>query len=129
MTTPSPYFFLVVLCGVALVFPLGPLALAWMWRRFLQPPRPGVRKNATYECGVESLGEARVQFQSQYYLYCVIFLVFDVEAIFLIPFAVAFTGLPVGAFVAMLGFVLLLLEGLVWAWSKGLLNWARDGRI
>ena len=111
---------------MALVFPLGPLALAWMWRRFLQPPRPGPRKNATYECGVESLGEARVQFQSQYYLYCVIFLVFDVEAIFLVPFAVAFTGLPVGAFIAMLVFVLLLLEGLVWAWSKGCLNWAQD---
>ena len=59
---PSPYFFLVILCGVALVFPLGPLALAWLWRRFLQPPRPGPKKNATYECGVESSGEARVQF-------------------------------------------------------------------
>lgn len=122
---PSPYFFLIVLLGVALVFPLGPLALAWLWRRFAQPPRPGPRKNATYECGVESLGEARVQFQSQYYLYCIIFLVFDVEAIFLVPFAVAFTGLPVGAFVAMLVFLLLLLEGLVWAWSKGCLNWAK----
>lgn len=123
--TTDPYFFLVILCGVALVFPLGPLAVAWLWRRFVQPPRPGPRKNATYECGVESEGEARVQFQSQYYLYCVIFLVFDVEAIFLVPFAVAFTGLSVGAFVAILVFVLLLLEGLVWAWSKGLLNWAR----
>ena len=122
---PSPYFFLLVLCGVALVFPLGPLALAWLWRRFAQPPRPGPRKNATYECGVESLGEARVQFQSQYYLYAIIFLIFDVEAIFLVPFAVAFTGLPVGAFVAMLVFILLLLEGLVWAWSKGCLEWAR----
>ncbi|MGI8436163.1 MAG: NADH-quinone oxidoreductase subunit A [Chthoniobacterales bacterium] len=123
--SPTPYFFLVVLLGVALVFPLGPLALAWLWRRFAQPPRPGPRKNATYECGVESLGEARVQFQSQYYLYCIIFLVFDVEAIFLVPFAVAFTGLPVGAFVAMLVFLLLLLEGLVWAWSKGCLDWAK----
>lgn len=123
--TPSPYFFLVVLGGVALLFPLGPLALAWMWRRFLQPPRPGPLKNATYECGIESLGEARVQFQSHYYLYCVIFLIFDVEAIFLVPFAVAFTGLPVGAFIAMLVFLLLLLEGLVWAWSKGCLDWVR----
>ncbi len=123
--SPTPYFFLIVLLGVALIFPLGPLALAWLWRRFAQPARPGPRKNATYECGVESLGEARVQFQSQYYLYCIIFLVFDVEAIFLVPFAVAFTGLPVGAFVAMLVFLLLLLEGLVWAWSKGCLDWSK----
>ena len=50
----------------------------------------------------------------------IIFLIFDVEAIFLVPFAVAFTGLPVGAFIAILVFLLLLIEGLVWAWSKGL---------
>jgi len=123
--TPEPYFFLVIFCGVALVFPVMPLALAWLWRRFFQPPKPGAAKNATYECGIESLGEAHVQFQSQFYLYCIIFLIFDVESIFLVPFAVAFTGLPFGAFVAILIFLLLLLEGLVWAWGKGCLTWAK----
>jgi NADH-quinone oxidoreductase subunit A len=123
--TPAPYLFLVIFIGVALVFPLAPLVLAWMWRRFFQPPKPGAAKNATYECGVESLGEAQIQFNSQFYLYAIIFLIFDVESIFLIPFAVAFTGLPVGAFFAILVFLLLLLEGLVWAWSKGCLNWAK----
>jgi NADH-quinone oxidoreductase subunit A len=110
---------------VAAVFPLMPLAMAWMWRRFFQPSKPGPDKNATYECGIEAQGEARVQFKSQYYIYCIIFLIFDVEAVFLIPFAVAFTKLPVGAFVAMLVFLLLLVEGLVWAWCKGCLNWSR----
>jgi NADH:ubiquinone oxidoreductase subunit 3 (chain A) len=90
-----------------LVFPLIPLALAWLWRRFFQPPKPGAEKNATYECGVESIGDAQIQFRSQYYLYAIIFLIFDVEAIFLVPFAVAFTGLPVGAFIAILIFLLL----------------------
>ena len=123
--TPAPYFFLVIFCGVALVFPVAPLLLAWLWRRFFQPPKPGVAKNATYECGMESLGEAQIQFQSQFYLYAIIFLIFDVESIFLIPFAVAFTGLTIGAFVAILVFLFLLLEGLVWAWSKGCLNWAK----
>ena len=126
--TPDPYFFIVIFCGVAVVFPLMPLALAWMWRKFFQPPKPGPAKNATYECGVESLGEAQVQFQAQYYLYCIIFLIFDVEAIFLVPFAVAFTGLPMGAFIAILVFLLLLIEGLVWAWSKGCLDWAQMRR-
>ena len=56
--------------------------------------------------------------------HAMLFVIFDVEAIFLIPFAVSFTGLPVGAFVAILVFVFLLLEGLVWAWSKGCLQWA-----
>ena len=123
--TPSPYFFLVVFCGVALLFPVAPLVLAWLWRRFFQPPKPGLVKNATYECGVESLGEAQIQFQSQFYLYAIIFLIFDVESIFLVPFAVAFTGLPFGAFIAILIFLLLLLEGLVWAWGKGCLTWAK----
>ncbi|HEY2712163.1 MAG TPA: NADH-quinone oxidoreductase subunit A [Chthoniobacterales bacterium] len=122
---PSPYFFLVIFAGVALLFPVMPLVLAWLWRKFFQPPKPGVAKNATYECGVESLGDAQIQFQSQFYLYCIIFLIFDVESIFLVPFAVAFTGLPVGAFIAILIFLLLLFEGLVWAWGKGLLTWAR----
>jgi NADH:ubiquinone oxidoreductase subunit 3 (subunit A) len=123
--TPDPYLFIVIFCGVAFAFPLLPLGLAWLWRRFLQPPKPGFQKNATYECGVDSSGEAQIQFRSQYYPYAIIFLIFDVEAIFLVPFAVAFTGLPVGAFIAVLVFLLLLIEGLVWAWSKGCLKWAR----
>ena len=125
-TIPDPYLYLVVAVTVAVVFPLIPLALAWLWRRTFQPPKPGADKNASYECGIESFGEARVQFKSQYYLFCIIFLVFDVEAVFLLPFAVAFTGLPVGAFVAILVFILLLLEGLVWAWCKGGLDWTKS---
>jgi len=123
--TPNPYFFIVIFIGVALIFPVIPLGLAWLWRRFFQPSKPGMEKNATYECGVESAGDAPIKFRSQYYLYAILFLIFDVEAIFLVPFAVAFTGLPVGAFIAILIFLLLLLEGLVWAWGKGCLNWAR----
>jgi len=123
--TPSPYLFLVIFAAVAIAFPIMPLFLAWLWRRFFQPPKPGAAKNATYECGIESLGEAQIQFQSQFYLYCIIFLIFDVESIFLVPFAVAFTGLPFGAFIAILVFLFLLLEGLVWAWGKGCLKWAR----
>src|SRR5213080_1052776 len=123
--TPQSYLFIVILLGVALLFPIMPLILAWMWRRVFHPPKPGAEKNATYECGVESLSEAQIQFRSQYYLYAIIFLIFDVEAVFLVPFAVAFTGLPIGAFVAILVFLLLLIEGLIWACGKGCLNWAR----
>lgn len=125
MANPNPYLFIVIFVVVAVVFPLAPLGLAWVWHRFFQPAKPGPDKNATYECGIEAVGEAQVQFRSQYYLYAIIFLVFDVEAVFLVPFAVAFTGLPVGAFVAVLVFLLLLIEGLVWAWGKGCLNWAK----
>ena len=119
----SPYLLIVVLLAGAVAFALTPLALAWLWAKKFSPRKPGPDKNAIYECGLESKGDAWVQFKSEYYLYAIIFLVFDVETIFLLPFAVAFSGLSVGAFVAMIIFLLLLVEGLVWAWQKGVLTW------
>ncbi len=122
-TASNSYLVLVLLAGAAVGFAAAPLALAWAWARFFSPKKPGQDKNATYECGLEAKGDAWIHFRSEYYLYGIIFLVFDVETIFLLPFAVAFTGLPVGAFLAMIVFLLLLVEGLVWAWRKGFLNW------
>jgi len=71
-------------------------------------------EDAIYECGLVSKGDAWMQFRSAYYLYAIIFLIFDVEAVFLLPFAVAFTGLSAAACAAMLVFVLMLIEGLAW---------------
>ena len=119
----DPYLLIVVFAVVAVLFALVPLGLARLWSRKFSPLKPGPDKNATYECGLESKGDAWVQFKSEYYLYAIIFLIFDVETIFLLPFAVAFTSLSAGAFVAMIIFLLLLVEGLIWAWQKGVLNW------
>jgi NADH-quinone oxidoreductase subunit A len=118
-----PYLVLTLLIAAAIVFALTPLGLAWLWSRFFSPNKPGLDKNATYECGLEPKTDAWIHFRSEYYLYAIIFLVFDVETIFLLPFAVAFTSLSPGAFVAILIFILLLVEGLVWAWRKGFLVW------
>jgi len=118
-----PYTFLAVFFVAAVAFAVVPLGLAWLWSKKFSPRKPGQTKNSTYECGLESKGDAWVQFRSDYYLYGIIFLIFDVEAIFLLPFAVAFTGLPVGGFVAIVVFLLLLVEGLIWAWKKGVLEW------
>src|SRR5580692_6084352 len=123
-TEYSPYLLIVVFMVAALGFALSPLMLAYLWAKVFSPQKPGPDKNAIYECGLESKGDAWIQFRSEYYLYGIIFLIFDVETIFLLPFAVAFTSLPVGAFIAMMVFLLLLVEGLVWAWRKGILNWA-----
>ena len=117
------YLFVVLLLAGALVFALAPLGLGWLWARKFSPRKPGPDKNAIYECGLESKGDAWVQFRAEYYLYPIIFLIFDVEAIFLLPFAVAFSGLAPGACIAMLVFLLLLVEGLAWAWQKGVLTW------
>lgn len=123
LTHPSAYLTLSVLFVGAVVFALTPVLLARLWARRFSPAKPGNIKNAIYECGLESKGDAWVQFRSEYYLYAIIFLIFDVETVFLLPFAVSFTGLSAGAFVAMIVFLLLLVEGLVWAWRKGVLNW------
>lgn len=117
------YIFLAVFAAAALVFALAPLALAWLWARGFSPRKPGAVKNAIYECGLDAQPTGWVQFKSEYYLYGIIFLVFDVETIFLLPFAVACKSLPLGACLAMLIFILLLVEGLAWAWAKGVLDW------
>ena len=117
------YLLLSLFLAIAIVFPLIPLSIAWVWAHLFSPPKPGPEKQSAYECGLESSGPAHIQFRSQYYLYGLIFLIFDVETVFLLPFAVVFLRIPVGAFLAMMVFLFLLMEGLAWAWLKGLLEW------
>src|SRR5438132_14432443 len=117
-----PYTFLALFFLVSLVLALVPLGLARLWARMMSPAKPGEQKNAIYECGLEATSHAPVQFKSEYYLYAILFLIFDVETLFLLPFAVAFLQLPLGASIAMLVFVLLVVEGLAWAWMKGILD-------
>jgi NADH:ubiquinone oxidoreductase subunit 3 (subunit A) len=121
--TPDPYLSIVVLAIAAAGFALAPLGLAWVWAKRFSPRKPGPTKNTTYECGLETKDDVQIQFRPEYYLYGIIFLIFDVEAIFLLPFAVSFGGLTMGACIAMMVFLLLLVEGLVWAWQKGVLTW------
>jgi len=118
-----PYAFLALLAVVAVAFPVALLTVARLWFRFFQPAKPGADKNAIYECGVAPTGDSWIQFKAHYYLYAILFLIFDVEVLFLLPFAVAFARLPAGAILAMLVFILLLAEGLVWAWQRGHLEW------
>jgi NADH-quinone oxidoreductase subunit A len=117
------YLPIVVLAIAAGGFAIAPLVLARLWAMKFSPRKPGPYKNTTYECGLESKNDAVIQFRPEYYLYAIIFLIFDVEIIFLLPFAVAFTSLTIAPTIAMLVFLLLLAEGLVWAWQKGVLTW------
>jgi NADH-quinone oxidoreductase subunit A len=123
MNDYHPYQFLAVFLVVAVLFALLPLGLARLWAKKFSPAKPGAQKNAVYECGLESRGSTAIRFKSEYYIYAIIFLIFDVEVLFLVPFAVAFLSLPLGAFIAMVVFILLLAEGLAWAWMKGVLTW------
>ena len=121
--TAHSYAFLALFLAVAVAFPLALLGVARLWFRFFQPAKPSADKNDVYECGIASSGDSWIQFKAHYYLYAILFLIFDVEVLFLLPFAVAFTGLPLGALLTMLVFILLLAEGLVWAWQRGHLEW------
>ena len=119
----QPHAFLALFALVAVAIPLVLLGVARLWFRFFQPAKPGAEKNAVYECGIKATGDSWIQFRAHYYLYAILFLIFDVEVLFLLPFAVAFSGLSTGALVAMSVFILLLAEGLVWAWARGHLEW------
>lgn len=118
-----PYATLALFAAVAVVIPLALLGVAQLWFRLFQPAKPSASKNDSYECGIAPSGDSWIQFKAHYYLYAILFLIFDVEVLFLLPFAVAFTGLSAGAIVTMLVFILLLTEGLVWAWHRGYLEW------
>lgn len=123
-----PYLPVLIFFGVALMVPIAALTLARLWMKCFTPIKKGVEKNALYECGVNPLAERQTRFHSQYYLFGLLFLLFDVETIFLLPFAVAFLKLSIPSFLIAMLFLLLLAEGLLWAWSKGLLNWRGNSK-
>ena len=111
--------FLGVLGAITLTIPIVTLIIAWL----LRPKKPNPAKQETYESGVEAIGTAWVQFKAQYYIYAIVFVVFDVEAIFLFPFAVALRQLPLYTLVWAIVFILLLVDGLLYGWRKGALHW------
>ncbi len=115
----SQYAFIGIFVIIAFALPMIGLGVAWL----LRPKKPNPVKNSTYECGVETIGNAWVQFKAQYYLYALIFVVFDVEAVFIFPWAVAYNRLGLYAMVEMALFVLILVGGLLYAWRKGALEW------
>jgi NADH:ubiquinone oxidoreductase subunit 3 (subunit A) len=89
----------------------------------LGPKKPNALKNSAYECGIETVGETWVQFKVQYYIFALVFVVFDVETVFLFPFAVAFGQVSLFAVLEAVVFIAILAGGLVYAWRKGVLTW------
>jgi len=114
------WLFIGIFVAIAAVFPLLPIVLA----RFLAPYKPNFIKQDTYECGMETVGDSWVQFKVQYYVYALVFLIFDVETVFLYPWAVAFDALPLFAVLEGVLFILILVGGLLYAWRKGALEWS-----
>ena len=129
----NPYLFLVIFAIAAAGFAVGPLVLARLWALKFSPQKSGAVKNATYECGLEAKGDAWVQFKPEYYLYGILFLVFDVELLFLYPWAVAAYRIGPEAvwtsafgplvFAEIMVFIVSLAVAYVYAWRKGVFQW------
>jgi NADH-quinone oxidoreductase subunit A len=115
----SQYLFIAIFFLITLAVPIIGLVFAWA----LRPKKPNPIKNSTYECGLETIGDTWVQFKAQYYLYALIFVVFDVEVAFLFPWAIAYNKLGLYALVEMVIFIAILFGGLLYAWRKGALEW------
>jgi NADH-quinone oxidoreductase subunit A len=105
--------------GVAVALVGGILGLG----SFIRPTRPQPQKYITYESGVDPVGTGWSQSQIRYYIFALLFVMFDVEAVFILPWAVRLEVLGVFGLIEMLIFIFILLLGLVYAWRKGVLRW------
>jgi NADH:ubiquinone oxidoreductase subunit 3 (subunit A) len=99
------------------------VGMALMANRILAPRQASRAKSLTYECGMLPIGRSRTQVHFRYYLFAILFLIFDIEAVFLFPWAVTFLDIGKAAFYEMLFFILILGFGLLYAWKKGVLRW------
>jgi NADH:ubiquinone oxidoreductase subunit 3 (subunit A) len=99
------------------------VGMALMANRILAPRQASRIKALTYECGMLPIGRSRTQVHFRYYLFAILFLIFDIEVVFLFPWAVSFLDIGEVAFYEMLVFILILGFGLLYAWKKGVLSW------
>jgi NADH-quinone oxidoreductase subunit A len=114
------YVIVLVFLILGILLPIVALFLG----KLLRPHKPTDAKSTTYESGIEPIGDARIQFNVRYYMFALMFVIFEVETVFLYPWAVAYKKLGVFALVEMLLFVVMLIIGLVYAWKKKVLKWS-----
>lgn len=101
------------------------VAIALVAAAIVRPSRPNPKKNSTYECGEIPIGEPWVRFNVRFYVIALVFLLFDVEVVFLLPWALVFKQLGWFAFIEMIVFIIILFAGFAYLWGKGDLNWER----
>jgi len=119
----ADYGYIAILLVAALSFPILILVMANLLGYRSKRPDPDKVKTSTYECGMRTVGTAWIQFNFRYYFYALLFVIFDVETVFLLPWAVHFKQLKLFGFVEMLVFILILVVGLIYAWRKRVMEW------
>ena len=113
------YFPILLFIFVTLVFGVATLLLSYL----VQPKYPEPEKLSTYECGSEPFSDARIPFPVRYYIFAMLFVIFDIEVIFLYPWAVVFSKIELIGLIEMLVFIGLFLVAYLYAWRKGALEW------
>jgi NADH-quinone oxidoreductase subunit A len=108
-------FFVIIAVGLSLVVAIIPFIINKM--------RPDAEKNSPYECGFEAEGEARSEFDIQFYLVAILFIIFDLEIAFLFPWAIVLKDIGVFGFFSMMAFLTLLTVGFIYEWKRGALEW------
>jgi NADH-quinone oxidoreductase subunit A len=119
----ADYGYIAILLIAAISLPILILVAAKFTSYKSKVPDPKGVKSSTYECGMETIGTSWVQFNFRYYFYALLFVVFDIETVFLYPWAVHFKQLKLFGFIEMLIFILILVVGLVYAWRKKVMEW------
>ena len=109
---------------VAILFPVATIVIPKILTSIgIVPHKPNPAKYSTYECGMETIGKSWVQFNFRYYYLALLFLVFDIEAVFLYPWAVAYKKLALFGLIEMFIFIAILVVGYIYAWKKRALEW------
>ncbi|MBI1899111.1 MAG: NADH-quinone oxidoreductase subunit A [Acidobacteria bacterium] len=119
---PDLYFPVLLQVVIAFAVATGLVAMAFLVGKRVR----GKVKEMPYECGIPPTGSARERFSVKFYLVAMVFILFDIEAIFLYPWAVVYRELKLFAFVEMFVFIALILAGFFYIWKKGVLNWSRE---
>lgn len=121
--TGSGFDKIAVMIIMAIIIPVAALFISWLFQTITGLVSPTEGKSRTYECGMDPKGPGNLQFNVRYYVYALIFVIFDVEVIFLYPWAVAFKNLGIFALIEMFIFLIILIFGFIYAWRKGALEW------
>ena len=117
------YFPILLFLAVGAVIGIAPMVTGWLVGKTLGTIRPNTEKASPYECGFEPFDDAHMQFDVRYYLVAILFILFDLEVAFLVPWAIVLKELGLFGFTSMLIFLAILVVGFIYEWKKGALEW------
>ena len=115
----NPWLYIGLFLVIGAIIPIVPIAFSAL----IAPKKPNPIKQSTYECGMETVGDSWVQFRAEYYVFALVFLIFDVEVVFLFPWALSLNAMPFFVVAEGILFIMILVVGLLYTWRKGMLEW------